>query len=230
MQTLTLEYVLEGRQRGYQFTSSTQGISPDLLKQIWRLVMPRGKSWSDPAYRAARSLKCFTLDETGRGLAAACEVTGTDQVDEVGRTGIRKALIHLHTWDEHTAYLNARLTSLPADTVARAEKQLYSREWQLLFRKHRDRARADGLVKPQTVLSYPYSTEGWAFVEACLLLLVTRATLLTNLIELSPKINPFADRVLSFTTLALEPRDEGRLIALPAGSPALRAVPHIELN
>ncbi|MFN8529237.1 MAG: hypothetical protein U0670_11530 [Anaerolineae bacterium] len=230
MQTLTLEYVLEGRQRGYQFTSATQGIPPELLKQVWRLAMPRGKSWSDPAYRAARSLKCFTLDETGRGLAAACEITGTDQVDEVGRTGIRRALIHLHTWDEHTAYLHARLASLPVDLVARAEKQLYSREWQLLFRKHRDRTRSNGPVKPQTVLAYPYTPQGWDFVEACLLLLVTRATLLTNLIELSPKINPFADRVLSFTTLALDPREAGRLVAIPAACAEDANAPVINLG
>ena len=61
----------------------------------------------------------------------------------------------------------------------------------------------------------PTARRAGRFVEACILLLATRSTLLTNLIEISPAINPFADRILSFTTLALDYREEGRIVALP---------------
>ncbi|MDX2161643.1 MAG: hypothetical protein SF162_09985 [bacterium] len=230
MPTLTIDYVLEGRQRGYQFTSPVAGIAPDALKRIWRSAMPRGQGWGNPVYRAARSLKCFTVDETGAGLVAACEVHLTDQVDEVGRTGIRKAHIDLHTFAEHRAYLLERLAALPAHITAEAERRLYSREWELLFRKHHDQNGWDGLFKPRTLLAYDYAPDTWSFVEACLLILVTRATLLTNLIELTPKVNPFADQWLSFTTLALDPADDARLIGIPADTPALRRVPHIDLR
>jgi hypothetical protein len=38
---LVLEYVFEGHQRGYNFTSSTKGFSDTVLKTIWRTAMPR---------------------------------------------------------------------------------------------------------------------------------------------------------------------------------------------
>lgn len=231
MQTLTLDYVLEGRQRGYQFTSPTTGIPPDMLKRIWRSAMPRGKAWGDPRFRGASSLKCFTLDESGKGRVAACEVSGTDQVDELGRTGIRRARIHIFTFEQHAAYLAARLEAVPAAITQEAERKLRSRDWELLFRKHSDARRPATLWKPQTILVSEYTPEKWQFVEACLLLLVTRSTFLTNLIELTPKFNPFADKALAFTTLALDPDDDGRLIALPADRAAhLNGIPLIRID
>ena len=210
MHELTISYVLEGARRGYNFTSPTDGIEPDALKAVWRSAMPRGQGWDQ--YPGASALKCFPLES---GEAAICQVSLTDLQDEVGRRGIRHAEIKLLAPRDYQRALLDRLHALPAQMVAEAERKLYSREWELLFKKYRDAKKPKSIVKPQTILAYPYSAAGWLFVEACLLLLATRSTLLTNLIEISPAINPFADRILSFTTLALDYREEGRIVALP---------------
>ena len=172
--------------------------------------MPRGQGWEQ--YPAAASLKCFPLDS---GEAVICDVSLTDMQDEVGRKGIRQAAIKLLSPREYQRDLLDRLAALPPEIVVRAERKLVSREWQLLFRKYRDAHKPKSIVKPQTILAYPYSASGWRFVEACILLLATRSTLLANLIEVSHTINPFADRILPFTTLALDYREEGRIVALP---------------
>ncbi len=210
MRELTIGYVLDGARRGYNFTTPTDGIDPATLKAIWRGAMPRGQGWDQ--YPATPALKCFPLDS---GEVAICEVVVTDLVDEVGRQGIREAAIRILTAREYQAHLLDRLGALPAATVADAERKLTSHEWELLFKKYRDAKKPKSILKPQTILAYPYSPNGWQFVEACLLLLATRSTLLTNLIEISPAINPFADRILSFTTLALDYREGGRLVGLP---------------
>jgi hypothetical protein len=229
MVALRLEYVLTGRQRGYQFTSDTRGVPPEQLKRIWRHAIPRGSSWSDPAYRGARALKCFALDDTGAGRVAVCDVIGTDQVDEVGRTGIRRAEIHVMTIADYDAHVRERLARCTPDVTREAERRLNAHNWELLLKKQMSDGHSP--LKPQTVFTADYSPENWQIVEACLLLLATRATLLTNLIELTPKINPFADRVLSFTTLALDARDESRLVAIPAARAAhLKGVPFVALT
>jgi hypothetical protein len=223
MRRLEIGYALEGARRGYTFTTPTDGIAPDALKAIWRGAMPRGQGWGD--YPAAQSLKCFGL-ETGE--AVACNITVTDQVDEVGRTGIRHAEIFIFSLKEYRAYLLERLNALPTAVTAAAEKRLYSREWELLFRKYRELSKPKTMVKPQTILAYQGD---WTFMEACALLLMTRSTLLANLIEVSPAINPFADRVFSFTTFALDYRDEGRLVALPLEKArTIDSVPYINLT
>lgn len=225
MPELTISYVLEGARRGYNFTSPTDGVDPAALKAIWRGAMPRGQGWDQ--YPAARSLKCFPL-ETGEN--ALCDVTLTDMQDEVGRRGIRRAVISVLPHRDTQRSLLDRLHALPASITADAERRLSSHEWELLFRKYRDAKKPRSFVKPQTILAYPYSAEGWSFVEACVLLLVTRSTLLTNLIEISPAINPFADRLLSFTTLALDFREEGRIVALPLDRVRTFDVPYINLS
>lgn len=215
MRTLTIEYLLEGKRRGYTLTSPTDGLDAEIVKTIWRNAMPRGKKWADAAYENAHSLKSFALEN---GQFALCEVNSTDQVDEVGRRGIRRAEIHLLNVGEYADYLAHKLASLPPQVVAEAERKLHSRDWELLFKKHRDSQHPRTLMKPQTILAYDYAPSapnGWQFVEACVLLLVTRKTILTNLIEITPKINPFADKALSFTTLALDPHEEGRIVAIP---------------
>jgi hypothetical protein len=223
---LTISYVLEGARRGYNFTSPTDGIEPDSLKAIWRSAMPRGQGWEP--YSGATALKCFPLES---GEAAICEVSLTDLQDEVGRRGIRRAEIKLLAPREYQRTLLDRLHALPETMVAEAERKLYSREWELLFKKYRDAKKPRSIVKPQTILAYPYSAQGWSFVEACILLLATRSTLLTNLIEISPTINPFADRILSFTTLALDYREEGRIVALPLDKMrAFEDVPFVNIS
>ncbi|HLU09749.1 MAG TPA: hypothetical protein VK003_08780 [Oceanobacillus sp.] len=226
MRQLTIDYILEGRRRGYNFTTPTDGIDAETVKAIWRGAMPRGQGWG--AYRDARSLKCFALPS---GEVAICETTITDMRDELGRSGIRRTVIDIVTARTYVENLKHRLNTLPQELIAQAEAKLSSREAQLLFKKNREAKRPKSMIKPQTILAYPYSAEGWQFVEACILLLATRSTLLTNLIEMSPKVNPFADRVLSFTTLALDYQDEGRIVAMPLERVReLDGVPFIDIS
>ncbi|MDZ4765690.1 MAG: hypothetical protein SGI73_14160 [Chloroflexota bacterium] len=228
MRTLTLDYVLMGERRGYTFTTPTDDLAPEIVKALWRSAMPRGANWDDPALVGARALKSFALHT---GEIALCEVVVTDRRDEVGRAGIRTATIHILTLREQQAMLARRLAEMPAALVANAEAKLTSREWALMFRKRRTQQPPTSLVKPQTILAYPYDPAGWRFVETCILLLATRATLLANLIEVSPTVNPFADRALSFTTLALDSRDETRLIAVPlARARTLDDLPYIDIT
>lgn len=228
MRQLTIDYLLDGRRRGYNFTSPTEGVAPDTLKAIWRGAMPRGQGWGAAVYRGAHSLKCFMLPS---GEVAICETTITDMRDELGRGGIRRTAIEVGHVIEAMDQLKSRLTALPQSLIAEAEARLTSREWQLLFKKNWEAKRPKTMLKPQTILAYPYDNGDWQFVEACILLLATRATLLTNLIEVSPKVNPFADRVLSFTTLALDYQEEGRIVALPLESATeLKDVPFIDIR
>lgn len=224
MRRLTLDYRLEGERRGYAFTTPTDDLDPETVKMLWRGTMPRGQGWDDPLLIGARSLKCFSVPS---GEIALAEVLVTDLRDETGRMGIRRAEIGLRSPVEHAAHLRARLSEMPVKQVADAEAKLTSREWALMFKKQRRHQPPRSVVKPQTILTAPYAAEMWEFVEACILLLASRTTLLSNLIEVSPSINPFADRALSFTTLALDARDETRLIAipqhrLPEDTPAVR--------
>ncbi|MFQ3568373.1 MAG: hypothetical protein SNJ59_15395 [Aggregatilineales bacterium] len=212
MRELTIDYVLDGRRRGYNFTTPTDGIDANTLKALWREAMPRGQGWGEAVFADARSLKVFSI---ASGEVAVCTMTMTDLRDELGRGGIRRVAIQLMTPEAAERDLRARLYELPSSIVKAAEDKLISRDWQLLVKKHREAQQIKSIFKPQTILTFPYSREGWVFVEACILLLVTRATLLTNLIEISPRVNPFADRILSFTTLALDPRGESRIIGLP---------------
>lgn len=228
MRQLTIDYVLDGRRRGYNFTTPTNGIDPETLKAIWRGAMPRGQGWGANIYVGAHSLKCFPLPS---GEVAVCETTITDLRDELGRGGIRRTLIDLMTVRTYVDYLKSKLNALPQHLIAQAETKLSSREWQLLFKKNRATRRPKTMLKAQTILAYPYHGDSWQFVEACILLLATRSTLLTNLIEMSPKVNPFADRVLSFTTLALDYQEEGRIVAVPLERASeFEGVPFIDIR
>lgn len=229
MQTLTLDYLLEGDRRGYSFTTPTDDVSPDNVKALWRGAMPRGQKWGENRFVGSRSLKVFALPS---GEAAICDVLTTDLTDELGRRGIRRTEITVLTARECQAALTQRLAALPTPIVSDAERRLTSREWSLLFRKYREGKKPKSLVKPQTVLAYPFDHNGgWRFVEACMLLLATRSTLLTNLIEVDPAVNPFADRLLSFTTLALDPLEAGRIVAIPLDiTRTLNDVPFIDLS
>jgi hypothetical protein len=228
MRTLTIDYLLEGTRRGYNFTTPTDDIPPETLKTIWRQAMPRGKDWGVPAYKGAAAVKCFPLES---GEMAVCHVAITGMRDEMGRAGIRRAEISILQERAYFDYLRGLLNAMPPNVVAEAEAKLTSREWQLLFKKHRRENPPKSFVKPQTILAYPYSEERWPFVEACILLLATRSTLLANLIEVSPAVNPFADRALSFTTLALDYRDETRLIAVPLEKArTFEDVPYIDIS
>lgn len=213
LRSLHIAYVLTGAQRGYTL-SADAGVPADAQKAIWREALPRGQGWDDPAFTGARSLHCWPL---GAGMAALSHTTITDQRDELGRGGIKQAHIVYGTLREIATALHDRLTVLPGHTLATAESALASQAWGLLFSRYRENMPA---MKPRTLLTFPYTPAGWLFIEACMLLLATRATLLANLIEVTPQINPLADRMLSFVTLTLDPREQSRLLALPAAHAA----------
>lgn len=188
MPQLVLEYVFEGHKRGYNFTSSTKGFSDDILKVIWRNAIPRGQGWG--SYEGARSLKCFMLE--GGGVALS-DVTVTDQRDESGRGGIRRAVIDVLPVSSALDYLERRFHHYPEAVQEQAEKKL---NFGLRTRLSMPRPNKN----PQIILSYPYSTPAdWEVVEA----MVVKFSL-----NMRRKINPF-------TTLALDYREESRLVVLP---------------
>jgi hypothetical protein len=192
---LVIEYVLEGHQRGYNFTSSTQGYSEDELKAIWRSAMPRGQGWTQ--YVGARSLKCFPLD----GRVVMSETIVTDQRDESGRGGIRRTVIDVLNPHEYRAALEQRLRDLPSDVQSRVDRiptftQRLAMNNQLMTHK-----------KDQLVILHTYSTpERWQVMEGLLIKLALSPV--TAMVRWG--------RIIPFTTLALSANDESALVALPA--------------
>lgn len=192
---LVIEYVLEGHQRGYSYTSSTHGYSDAELKAIWRSAMPRGQGWTQ--YIGARSLKCFPLD----GQVVLSETVVTDQRDESGRGGIRRTVIDVLNPRDYQTALEHRLHELPSEIRARVDRiptftQRLAMNNQLMTHK-----------KDQLVILHTYSTpERWQVMEGLLIKLA-----------LAP-ISAMSrwGRIIPFTTLALSPHDESPLVALPA--------------
>ena len=201
MSQLVIDYGLEGHQRGYNFSTPTNGFSDEDLKQIWRSAMPRGQGWSQ--YVGARSLKSFQL---GRAVVV-CETEVTDQHDEHGRGGIRRTVIDLLTYREYVAFLQQRLESLPGPVRARLDN-LPSFSQRLAIA---NKAMPTPRRKSQLVLLAPYSgPEQWRWVEGLVIKLA-----------LTP-VGPMRrwGKVIPFTTLALSAHDESSLVALPVSRAA----------
>ncbi len=191
MNKLVIEYVLEGARRGYNFTSSTDGLSDEVLKAIWRFAMPRGTGWS--AYIGARSIKAFILPDE---QVAISEVTVTNQVDETGRTGIRRAEVQLLPPNAFARYLQTQWTSYPPSVTAIARERCTT-----LVRKL-PRIKADTSL----ILTYPYqSAQQWQVIEAAMMYLMLEPP------RSWKKLNP----PFPFTTLTLDSRAENPLIAMP---------------
>jgi hypothetical protein len=194
MRQLVIEYVLEGHQRGYNFTSPTQGYSDAELKAIWRSAMPRGQGWGVETYRGAHSLKSFLLAD---GRVALSDVTVTDQRDESGRAGIRRAEIAIMPPGEYADHLTALLHRYPT----KVQSEVF-RKPGVFERRRIPKAKPDG----QIVLSHPYHhAEGWLLVEA----LLVKAALDEY------HSGWLAGKVIPFTTLALDYREESALVILP---------------
>lgn len=188
MRELLIEYVLEGRERGYNFTSPTKGFHDDVLKSIWRRAMPRGQGWGAAVYAGARSLKVFLLED---GRAALSDVTVTDMRDESGRGGIRRALVSVMQPSEYVEVLGARLAAYPSALIAQIGR----------------RALPGGRGDKQTVYSHAYTNAAdWQSVEVLLL---------RHALKIASGGMLRSGRIVPFTTLALEYRDEGQLVALP---------------
>ena len=199
MPQLVLEYVFEGHKRGYNFTSPTRGFSDDVLKLIWRTAMPRGQGWGADGYVGARSLKCFALESGG---VVASDVIVTDLRDESGRAGIRRAVIDVMPPAEYLPYLERRWQRYPQNTQEQVERRftngLRGRIWERALPKFNK--------EPQIVFAASYSTPAdWEVVEAMMVKLM-----------LTP-ITPMKrwGKMIPFTTLALDHREESRVVVLP---------------
>jgi hypothetical protein len=188
MRQLVIEYVLEGHQRGYNFTSSTQGFHDDVLKSIWRRAMPRGQGWGAAIYAGARSIKTFLLED---GRAALSEVVVTDMRDESGRGGIRRAVVSVMQAGEYLEVLQSRLGEYADPLRAQIER----------------RTIPSIRGEKQIILSHPYMhAQQWQMIEA----LMIRGAL-----RLASDGLFRSGRIIPFTTLALDYRDEGLMVALP---------------
>lgn len=211
--TLILEYVLEGQNRGYNFTTPTRSYSDDVLKVIWRNAMPRGQGWG--TYIGAESCKCFLLPD---GRVVVSQITVTDAQDESGRRGIRRAVIEVISAAEYARVLRTALDALPVSIQRDADHNL--REW----RRIRALERLSNRIRKakQLIFTHSYSTAAdWRVVEAVLLRIALEPPHALRLFGAS----------LSFTTLALEYREESMLVALPAEKAAsISSLPTLQIT
>lgn len=190
MSQLTIEYVLEGHQRGYNFTSPTRGYPDDVLKAIWRNAMPRGQGWSE--YIGARSLKCFELPD---GDIALAEVTVTEQQDENGRRGIRRAVVDVMNTRVFAHHLKSRMLAYPSDSLA--------------FANAAYDALKNARIKKNTplILSYGYKNpRQWWGMELLIL----------KMVDEPPRHLRRMPFPIAFTTLALDHLSETTVIAMPS--------------
>jgi hypothetical protein len=202
MEPLVLEYVLSGGQRGYNFTSPTRPYDEETLKRIWRGAMPRGQGWGGDAYSGARSIKCFPLDERRMALST---VTVTDQRDESGRKGIRRAVIQVMSAEACAMQLRTHLRGYPYAVEREIERLPTPAQWAKLVGRV-----VPMLGKPeqQIVLTRDYATGDWQVMEGVIIKL---ALALTTVWKRGSPLVPF-------TTLALDPREEMALVGVPSGA------------
>jgi hypothetical protein len=207
---LVIEYVMEGHRRGYDFTSPTAGFADEVLKTVWRSAMPRGQGWNAPAYAGARTLKSFLVGD----FVAVSDVTVTDARDESGRGGIRRAVVDIMGFGDYAAHLDSRLRAYPPGVRAALERLPTLPQQMKLMRPN---AKKNG----QLVLAQAYTgPRAWDITEALVLKLA---------LSLFPPVARQAGIVL-FTTLALDPREESPLVALPAAKARqLKGVPVVYL-
>ncbi len=193
---LVIDYITEGAERGYRFTTPTRGCSDEDLKTIWQRAMPRGQGWAQ--YVGARSLKCFMLSG---GRVAVSQVSVTDQQDESGRRGIRRAEISVLAGRDYPAHLREHWNALPEGIQKDALFQWeYWRKLRMV-ENHLPRIRR----RNQLVLTHPYTTMAdWQVLEGIVLRLA-----------LMPSLVPGFPPDFTWTTLALDYQDEAMLVALP---------------
>jgi hypothetical protein len=193
MSRLTIEYVLNGHRRGYNFTSPTHLYAEETLRFIWRTAMPRGQGWGSDQYIGARSLKCFRLPDERIAMA---EVTVTDMTDESGRRGIRRALIDVMTPLVFGHHLRSRLSGYPAPVLVAAKSQFNE------LSRRMPKVKQDQSV----IISQPFTTpQAWWPVEATILMVCAQPPA-----RLQKHPQP-----ISFTTLALDHRAESVVVAMP---------------
>ncbi len=209
MSKLVIEYVFEGQHRGYNFTSATDDYSEAILKTIWRQAMSKGRGWGDGVFVGARSIKAFPLPDD---QIAVSKITVTDLTDESGRRGIRRAEIDVMPPQVYHHHLQSRITAYPADVQARA-KVHYNQ-----LHDHFPRLKR---TMPLILAQHFKTQRDWWTIEALILKLVTKPLRQMKRWE----------RVIPFTTLALDHRDESRIIAVPtAKANSITQVPVFNLR
>jgi len=211
MNRLILEYVLEGHRRGYDFTSPTHNFDDDVLKSIWRKAMPRGQGWGNTVYEGARSIKAFPLPD---GRVAVSEVTVTDMVDENGRRGIRRAVIDVMTKRLLGHHLNSRLAGYPDEIRTHARQKHDS----IVSMSPRIKNNQPILI----TLAYKSNQESWWLVEALILMLAVSPP--ASLRRLARR------EMITFTTLALDYRNESMFVGIPAQNTIDITIPVIDIS
>ena len=212
MTQLVIEYVFEGHQRGYNFTSPTSHANDDTLKHIWRNAMPRGQGWGD--YIGAKSLKTFPIHDD---KIAVSDVTVTDLQDERGRKGIRKAIVDLFSESDYFAYLRNRLSDYSESIRSRAEDRLTICKRTNIISKTLPKFRRDA----QLILVRSYkSPDDHQVMEAFSIMLA-----------LEPLISMKRwGTIIPFTTLALDYHEESRMVVLPEVQSQSIDVPTVPLR
>lgn len=208
---LVIEYVFEGHERGYNFTSSTKGIDEHTLKHIWRNAMPRGQGWGQ--YIGANSLKCFPLPNSQK--IAVCDVTVTDLADERGRKGIRKAVVDIVPETAYFDLLRERLANYSESIRSRADDRLTFCKRTNIIGKTLPKFRKDH----QLILVRPYKNpDDHQVMEA-----------FTLRLALEPLISMRRwGTVIPFTTFALDYLEESKMVVLPKTTPL--PVPTVSLR
>lgn len=199
MPPLIIEYVHEGHRRGYNFTSGARGHDEAALRAVWREAMPRGQGWGAPAFLGARALKLFRLDERRLGLS---ETVVTDEQDEGGRRGIRRAEVDILSPDEAAERLRARFAAYPPAIHEWIARRPTLCQWTRIVEEALPKLRR----RAQIVLAAPYrGPDSWQPVEAFVLKVA-----LSRLMTVGR-----SGGLVTFTTLALDWRDESPLVAVP---------------
>lgn len=197
---LIIHYEMQGERRGYAFASPPRAYGDEVVRAIWRHAMPRGQGWGAETYVGARSLKLFPLPD---GRFALANSVVTDQQDERGRRGIRRTEIHVYPAQAYDRTLRQHLSAYDERTRQRANDRLTFCKKTNIISKTLPRFRGDA----QLVMVHKFKgADDWRVMEAFMMMLA-----------LDP-VMPMRrwGAVVPFTTLALDYREESRMVMLPA--------------
>lgn len=197
---LAIDYVLNGNRPGYTLRDA-DGLDEAVVKSVWRSAMPRGHGWGDPRLVGARAIKCFALPGD---RAAVSHVVTTDQVDEQGRVGIRRAEIDVIPASTYLDVLKRTLVSYPEAVRVAANRKLDFGHWLAILNRALPKILQNS---DQIILTHPYLTAGdWQVMEYIVLYLATMWSI--RALRGWPQ-------VMSLTTLALDVQEESRIVAVP---------------
>lgn len=202
VKSIAMDYAPEGSARGYQFGAPNGDFSSTELTTIWENAFPKGRNWS--SYVQSRSVKTFPLGQ----FVAISNTTVTEQMDSHGRGGIRRVHVDVITAKSYDKWLQKQWQELPQDVTDKVNQKVQSLKFDLeyFFRTYS----ASKHASKQIAFVHPFvSPEQWQLVEA-LVFKVSQAT---------SGFGGFLNRRTAptfFTTLALQPQQESRHVAIPS--------------